>query len=108
LGYTPFPGTLNVELSEASIRGRADLSAQASVPIDSWEDDERTFGAATCYPARLEANGRQYGPTHVIVPDRTHHDEESLELIAPEKLRDELNLTDDDTLSIHLEEASTE
>ena len=106
LGYTPFPGTLNVNLDEASIRARAELSAQASVPIDSWEDDERTFGAATCYPARLEADGRQYGPTHVIVPDRTHHDDDSLELIAPEKLRDELDLADGDTVSIQLEEAT--
>jgi len=106
LGYTPFPGTLNVELDESSIRSRPALSAQASVPIDSWEDGDRTFGAATCYPARLEAGGGTYEPTHVIVPDRTHHDEESLELIAPEKLRDALDLEDDDTVSIHVAEAS--
>ena len=106
LGYTPFPGTLNVELDESSIRSRPALSAQASVPIDSWEDGDRTFGAATCYPARLESGGGTYEPTHVIVPDRTHHDEESLELIAPEKLRDALDLEDDDTVSIHVAEAS--
>ena len=105
LGYTPFPGTLNLELDEASVRSRAELSAQASVPIDSWEDGDRTFGAATCYPARVEADGRDYEPTHVIVPDRTHHDEESLELIAPEKLRDVLDLDDGDTVSIHVAEA---
>ena len=105
LGYTPFPGTLNLELDEASVRSRAELSAQASVPIDSWEDGDRTFGAATCYPARVEADGRDYEPTHVIVPDRTHHDEASLELIAPEKLRDVLDLDDGDTVSIHVAEA---
>jgi len=108
LGYTPFPGTLNVDLDEASIRARPQLSTQASVPIDSWEDGDRTFGAATCYPARVEADTSDYHPVHIIVPDRTHHDEESLELIAPDKLRDELELTDGDTLSIHIEEESTE
>ena len=106
LGYTPFPGTLNVDLDEASVRSRPELSAQASVPIDSWEDGDRTFGAATCYPARLAADDRSYEPTHVIVPDRTHHDEASLELIAPENLRDALGLDDGDTVSIHLTEAS--
>lgn len=106
LGYTPFPGTLNVDLDEASVRSRPELSAQASVPIDSWEDGDRTFGAATCYPARLEADGESVEPTHVIVPDRTHHDEAKLELIAPEKLRDVLDLDDGDTVSIHLVEAS--
>jgi len=108
LGYRPFPGTLNVELDQASVRTRPKLSAQPSVPIDSWEDGDRTFGAATCYPARLEADGRQYQPAHVIVPDRTHHDDENLELIAPDKLRDELDLTDNDTLDIHLEEVTAE
>ena len=108
LGYTPFPGTLNVDLDEASVRARPQLSTQPSVPIDSWEDGDRTFGAATCYPARLEADGRQYQPAHVIIPDRTHHDDENLELIAPDKLRDELDLTDNDTLAIHLEEVTAE
>ncbi|MFD1640417.1 CTP-dependent riboflavin kinase [Halohasta litorea] len=106
LGYTPFPGTLNLDLDEPSVRSRPELSAQASVAIDSWEDGDRTFGAATCYPARLEADGETYEPTHVIVPDRTHHDEEHLELIAPEKLRDALALDDGDTVSIHLSEAT--
>ena len=108
LGYTPFPGTLNVELDEASVRSRAALSTQRSIRIDSWEDDERTFGAATCYPARVVADGGAFEPTHVIVPDRTHHDEAKLELIAPVKLRDELELTDGDTLEIHLSEATDE
>lgn len=108
LGYTPFPGTLNVELDETSVRARPQLSVQPSVAIDSWEDGDRTFGAATCYPARLEADGHQYQPAHVIVPDRTHHDDENLELIAADNLRDELDLTDDDTLAIHIEEVSTE
>jgi len=106
LGYTPFPGTLNIDLDEASVRSRPELSAQASVPIDSWAEGDRTFGAATCYPARLEADGESFEPTHVIVPDRTHHDEAKLELIAPEKLREVLDLDDGDTVSIHLLEAS--
>ncbi|ERH01041.1 MAG: transcriptional regulator of a riboflavin/FAD biosynthetic operon [Halonotius sp. J07HN6] len=32
LGYTPFPGTLNIDLDDASIRARAELEAQASIP----------------------------------------------------------------------------
>ncbi len=102
LGYTPFAGTLNLELDEASVRSRAALSAQQSVPIDSWEDDDRTFGAATCYPARVVAGDQQFEPAHVIVPDRTHHDEEKLELIAPVKLRDELGLEDGAPIDVAL------
>ncbi|TQQ82893.1 CTP-dependent riboflavin kinase [Halonotius terrestris] len=108
LGYTPFPGTLNVDLDEASVRARGELDAQESIPIDSWEDDDRTYGAATCYPASVAFDGQAFEPAHIIVPDRTHHDEENIEIIAPVKLRDELDLTDDDTISIHLTEADDE
>jgi len=105
LGYVPFPGTLNLELDDQSVRARGELAAQASVPIDSWEDGDRTFGAATCYPGRMTADGDAYEPVHVIVPDRTHHDEGNIEVIAPEKLREELALDDGDTVSVHVEEA---
>lgn len=107
LGYTPFPGTLNLELTDESIRSRGELPAQSSIPIDSWQDDDRTYGAATCYPAHVVCDGRSFETTHIIVPDRTHHDEEQIELIAPVKLRDELALDDGDTLTAHLTEAET-
>jgi len=104
LGYVPFPGTLNLELDEASRRARGELAGQATVPIDSWEDGDRTFGAATCYPARMTADGGDYEPVHLIVPDRTHHDEGNIEVIAPDKLREALDLEDGDTVSVHIEE----
>ncbi|GAA0648349.1 CTP-dependent riboflavin kinase [Salarchaeum japonicum] len=103
LGYEPFPGTLNVSLSAQSRRERAAMEALDGVPIDSWEDDERTYGSATCYPSALEADSGTYEPVHVIVPDRTHHDEDQLELIAPDRLRDELGLDDGDDVVVHVE-----
>lgn len=105
LGYDPYPGTLNVELDEESTRNRSELAAVEGVPIDKWEDEERTYGSATCYPARLEADAGGFEPVHVIVPDRTHHDEDKIELIAPEMLRDELGLADGDEVVVEIEEA---
>ena len=102
LGYEPFPGTLNVELTEASVRAVAGLGSVDGIQIDGWEDEERTFGPATCYPARVETDVGSFEPTHVIVPERTHHDEEQLEIIAPLKLREELGLEDGDELSVIL------
>ncbi|ESP89250.1 DUF120 domain-containing protein [Candidatus Halobonum tyrrellensis] len=104
LGYEPFPGTLNVELAEASVRARAGLDSVAGVPIDGWEDDERTFGPATCYAAVVESNGGAVEPAHVIVPERTHHDEAQLEVIAPAKLRDELGIDDGDDVTVRIED----
>ncbi|GGL27974.1 riboflavin kinase [Halarchaeum grantii] len=102
LGYEPFPGTLNVELAERSRRERSAMESFDGVDIDEWEDDERTYGSATCYPAVLEADGDTYDPVHVIVPDRTHHDETKVELIAADKLRDELGLADGDEVIVHV------
>jgi len=52
LGYEPFPGTLNVDLREDSVRRRSAMASLEPVPIDGWESDERTYGPAVCYPRR--------------------------------------------------------
>jgi riboflavin kinase len=105
LGYEPFPGTLNVDLTDASVRRRRALDAMDPVPIDGWEDEDRTYGPAVCYPATVEtADGDVYEDAHTIAPERTHHDEDQLELIAPEKLRDALELADDDTVTVTVED----
>jgi riboflavin kinase len=105
LGYEPFLGTLNVELTDESVRARAGLDSVEGVPIDGWEGEERTYGPATCYRATVEDEaGDGFGPCHVIVPVRTHHDERQLEVIAPEKLRDELDLDDGDRVTVRVVE----
>ncbi|MFW5965443.1 MAG: DUF120 domain-containing protein [Halodesulfurarchaeum sp.] len=106
LEYDPYPGTLNVTLSAESKRERSALAALEGVHIDAWEDEERTYGGATCYPATVEeSDGRQFEGSHVIVPDRTHHDVDELEIIAPDRIRDELGLLDGDEVTVHVESA---
>jgi riboflavin kinase len=106
LDYEPFPGTLNVDLGDASVRRRQALDAMDPVPIDGWEDDDRTYGPAVCYPATVAtADGDTYTGAHTIAPERTHHDDDQLELIAPDKLRDELDLADDDHVVVTVEGA---
>ena len=119
LGYEPFLGTLNVELGEESVRERGRLSSFEPVTIDGWEDDERTYGPAYCYPAAVESeaaasgdgggaapsdDGARFEDAHVITPERTHHGDDQLEIIAPVKLRDELGLEDGSSLTIHVTE----
>ncbi len=106
LGYSPFPGTLNLDLTSPSVRARAGLTAFEPITIEGWEGEDRTYGPAFCYPATLETeeagDTERYETAHVITPERTHHDEDQLEVIAPEKLRDELDLTDGDRLTVHV------
>ena len=103
LGYDPFPGTLNVQLREDSVRRRRAVDSLEPIPIDGWEDDDRTYGPAVCHPAAIEtADGDSVDGIHTIAPERTHHDDDQLELIAPAKLRDVLELSDDDHLTIYV------
>jgi riboflavin kinase len=103
LGYEPFAGTLNVDLTDDSVRTRARLGALEPVTIEGWEDDERTYGPAFCYPATVHA-AETYEPAHVIAPERTHHGDDHLEVIAPDRLRDTLELSDGDEVTIDVEQ----
>jgi Transcriptional regulator of a riboflavin/FAD biosynthetic operon len=102
LGYEPFPGTLNVDLSEESVRRRGEMAGIDAVPIDAWEGEDRTYGAASCYGVTLVTGDERYEEVHAIVPDRTHHDDDQLELIAPERLRDALGLGDGDAVEVRV------
>ncbi|MFC7176840.1 CTP-dependent riboflavin kinase [Halosegnis marinus] len=104
LGYEPFAGTLNVELDEGSVEARARMDALDPVRIDGWEDDDRTYGPAFCWPASVVLDGDEYAEAHVIAPERTHHDADQLEVIAPEKLRERLGLEDGEEVTVRVTE----
>jgi len=104
LGYEPFPGTLNVDLTDESVRSRARLDALEPITIEGWEGEERTYGPAYCYPASLSSAGDTYGEAHVIAPERTHHGDDHLELIAPDELREALALSDGTEVTISVAE----
>ncbi|MHB8352365.1 MAG: DUF120 domain-containing protein, partial [Thermoplasmata archaeon] len=98
LGYTPYPGTLNLKLSAADHSLAATTRLWQGIRIDGFSASGRTFGGASCHAARL--GGR---PAHLIMPDRTHHTE-AIEFIAPEFLREALGVQDGDRVEIVLEE----
>lgn len=102
LGYSPFPGTLNVDLTAESTARRPRLSAVDATRIDGWEEGDRSFGPVACYPARLVRDGRAVESVHVLVPERTDHDEDQLEVIAPVELRSAYDIDDGDQLTIEI------
>jgi riboflavin kinase len=103
LGYEPFAGTLNIDLTPDSVRKRARLSSFEPVTIEGWESDDRSYGPAYCYPATLEADAGTCTEAHVITPERTHHGDDHLEVIAPVRLRDDLELEDGDEVTVDVE-----
>jgi len=102
LDYDPFPGTLNLTLGCDTAQGRRTLDRLDGITIESWTEGDRTYGAAMCYPAELEVpdSGQVYDPAHVFVPDRTEHDDDEIELLAPRKLRDVFDIDDGDVVAV--------
>jgi len=103
LHFVPFPGTLNVQLSENSSALRKRLQEIPAIRIDGFNDGERTFGGGRCYPVKV--GGIEAA---VVVPDRTHYPSDLIEIIAPIKLRDALKLKDGDRIVTQLNKQGTE
>lgn len=103
LGYEPFPGTLNVELSPGSVRTRGHLEEIDPIRIEGWQDGDTSYGPVYCYPAKLETEERTYRPVHLIVPERTDHKEDKIELVAPDELRETLEIDSGNEVTVHVD-----
>lgn len=103
LHFAPFPGTLNVQLSENSSSLRNLLREMPAVQVEGFNDGERTFGGGKCYPVVI--GGIEAA---VIAPERTHYPSDLIEIIAPVKLRDVLELKDGDRIVIQVKKQGME
>ncbi len=96
LGFTPYPGTLNLKLkSTEDIRARQILGDIEGIDIKGFKSGERTFGPVKCFTAKIDSIAGA-----VIIPIRTHHGANTLEVIAPENIRDKIGLNEGDTVTI--------
>ena len=97
LGFEPFPGTLNLRLSnEAMIEQRSSLDHLPGVEVSGFEDRSRTYGPVKCFKALVGAKYRGA----VLAIARTHYDSSVLEVISPINLRKALRLKDGDDCSV--------
>lgn len=95
-GFTPYPGTLNLELTGPDLDTMRGLRSREGLEIPQVKTSERTFGGVTGFPA--EVQGVEAG---VIFPHRTRHDD-VLEVISPVRLRDELGLSNGQRLAVEI------
>ena len=92
LGFIPYPGTLNVIVSEEYLEKINEIKNSC----DNLIKPDEGFGAVKYIKAVLndEVNGA------IVFPAKTTHEENYLEFIAENKLRDELGLLDGDIVSL--------
>ncbi len=91
-GFIPFPGTLNVIVAESYLDEINEIKDNCENIIKPDEG----FGAVKYIDAIL--NDKVEGA--IVFPAKTTHEENYLEFIAENKLRDELNLKDGDIVSL--------
>lgn len=95
LGFTPYPGTLNIKLDDESAAARVRLSNLAPTYISSFKTSNRTYGGIKCYVASIgEIDGA------VIVPDRSHYHEDVIETVAPVSIKKTLNVDNGDLIKV--------
>ena len=93
LGFTPYPGTLNVEIPSLE-RNKLRLLTSGGITIDEFHTDNRTFGSVQCFTATI--NGVKAA---IVLPKRSHYTA-ILECISPYHLKNKLHLKDGDTVEI--------
>ena len=97
LGFTPYPGTLNVRLERQSLPYRRYLDSLPGILIPGFSNGIRTYGAVKAFRARIKGIEGA-----VVIPERTHHPTDVIEVVAPVKLRDVLGLKDGDKVEIEV------
>lgn len=95
LGFTPYPGTLNLMLTDQSNVLRKKLDESEGIPISGFQSSQRTFGGGKCFRAVIDKVR-----SAVILPDRSHCPDNVLEAIAPENLRRSLHLKEGDLVEV--------
>ena len=92
LGFVPYPGTLNVVVSEEYL----DEINEIKDSCENLIKPDDGFGAVKYIEAKLNDNINGA----IVFPAKTTHNENYLEFIAEDKLRDKLNLKDEDIVSL--------
>jgi riboflavin kinase len=99
LGFDPYPGTLNIQLSwkDRNIQRTLESTSQP-ILIKGFTRRGRTFGDVKCFHALINEEVRGA----VIVIHRTHHDDRIIELIAPRDLRSQLGLVEGSQVKVEV------
>jgi riboflavin kinase len=102
LGYEPYPGTLNVRLTDQIyMNGRLELGKHPSIFIDGFSDGTRTYGWVKCYRATI--NDGVIDNAAVLVLERTHYDDSMVEVIAPISIKQAAGIKNGDRIKVQVQ-----
>jgi riboflavin kinase len=100
LGYEPYPGTLNVRLTDQIfMTARKELGRHPSIFLEGFSDGTRTYGWVKCYRAAINDGAVDAA---VLVLERTHYDDSMLEVIAPMSIKDATGIKNGDRVKVQV------
>jgi riboflavin kinase, archaea type len=82
------------------MNSRRDIGKYPSIFINGFSDNSRTYGWAKCYKADI--NDGVVSNAAVLVLERTHYDDTTLEVIAPRSLKNTIGIKNGDEISIRI------
>ena len=97
LGFEPFPGTLNLRIEGEELVRRQRIMEAEPVIIPGFRDQKRTYGDILAYRCRIEGE-----ECALIVPVRTHHGPEIIEVISPVNLKKKLGRKDGERVRVSI------
>jgi riboflavin kinase len=101
LGYEPYPGTLNIRLTDPIfMNARRELGKNPSIFIDGFSDGTRTYGWVKCYRAIINDI---VDDAAVLVLERTHYDDSMLEVIAPTPIKQTAGVKNGDRVKVQVQ-----
>jgi len=94
LGFTPYGGTLNIELTKEEFEKRALLEKAESIEISPVKG----FSRGKCF----KANVMDKLECAIVIPEIPNYPENVIEVIAPTNLREKLQLRDGDSVEVKI------
>jgi riboflavin kinase len=98
VGFDPYPGTLNIKLNREAVEKRRQLLQMDPVIIEGFEKQGREFGDLFLYKAKINKEA-----CAVVLPLRTRHGEETIEIAAPFNLRKKLGKKQGNSIVLEIE-----
>jgi len=98
LGFDPYPGTLNLKLKGASdVEVKRFLKTLSGIVITGFSNGYRSYGGAKCFKAKIDGVD-----CALILVERTHYGDDVIEILAPIKIRDALNIVDGSEVEVEV------
>lgn len=99
LGFRPFLGTLNIKMKTLhDLKSKNEIEKTKPILVKGFREEDRTFGDIHSYPCVINRKIRGA----VVIPERTHHPSDIVEIIAPVDIRKELSLKENDYVHVEL------